>query len=820
MDKYEYQAKLEEMKKLVDKEEYEEAAAIADTIEWKRVRSVRTLCLVSEIYEIVGRAEDSRNILYRAYRRSPSSRQILYRLTEACVQTQDFDDAVEYYTEYVNLAPHDNNRYILKYEIYKGRGSSVEEQIQVLEELKSQEYTEQWAYELAKLYAEAGMTDKCIAECDDLALWFHNGEYVVQALELKKRYAPLTPEQQTIYDNPSSIVDMETKEAAIEAAVPTLDEEIMKEMPKSETEVIADSIMMNTEKEIAAAVTEHKEEIEQAAEEPKEAVKEPAQPKDFNTVEMQNELANSMRQILAGIRKEKPIAELENAPVMEQTAAAKEEEEEQIEGQMSIDDLLINNAKEEVPEETTTVKAEPVQEKKEPTPFKQMSEQDILTAETINLSESIRKEIGDKDLRSYAAELTARQKELQKAQLPIPEMAKEPVLKEVSVSEPVKEEEQKTREMPIEQIQQQRVEPTVQSQPVQETLQAEQPQQPSPQAEQPVQPQQSSPQAEQPVQPQQSSLQAEQPVQPQQPSPQAEQPVQAEAEQPQQEAAQNEEPIQTQESPEESQQPKIDPMSYVRNGLDEKEKSFLGFWSSIRGMNAQVNEAVTLIMRSILADKTSSHGNVLLIGDAGNGRTTLALGMARIIGRCKGQQTAKVAKIYAEDLNNKDIAATVSKIAGGILIIEEAGDLNDNAAAQLSMAMDFKTDGLVVFLEDERRYLMDLLGRNPQLAQKFDITMNVPTLTNDELVEFGKYYAFQNDCAMDDSAVLTLYDGIGMLQNAEQPVAILDVKEIMDKAIKKANKFSLGKLFSTVSGKRYDQEERIIIKGKYFGKIK
>ena len=814
MDKYEYQAKLEEMKKLVDKEEYEEAAAIADTIEWKRVRSVRTLCLVSEIYEIVGRAEDSRNILYRAYRRSPSSRQILYRLTEACVQIQDFDDAVEYYTEYVNLAPHDNNRYILKYEIYKGRGSSVEEQIQVLEELKSQEYTEQWAYELAKLYAEAGMTDKCIAECDDLALWFHNGEYVVQALELKKRYAPLTPEQQTIYDNPSSIVDMETKEAAIEAAVPTLDEEIMKEMPKSETEVIADSIMMNTEKEIAAAVTEHKEEIEQAAEEPKETTKEPAQPKDFNTIEMQNELANSMRQILAGIRKEKPIAELENAPVMEQTAAAKEEEEEQIEGQMSIDDLLINNVKEEaqedaedipvapveteepeIPEdqapqaELPEVKTEPVSEKKEPLPFKQMSEQDILTAETINLSESIRKEIGDKDLRSYAAELAARQKKLRQEQLHAPEMAQEPVLKEVPVSESVKTEEQKTREMPIEQIQQQRVEPTVQSQP---------------------------------VQPQQEAQQMEQPVQTQQPSPQAEQSVQAEEvqAQPQQEAAPEEEPIQPQEAQEAPQQPKIDPMSYVRNGLDEKEKSFLGFWSSIRGMNAQVNEAVTLIMRSILADKTSSHGNVLLIGDAGNGRTTLALGMARIIGRCKGQQTAKVAKIYAEDLNNKDIAATVSKIAGGILIIEEAGDLNDNAAAQLSMAMDFKTDGLVVFLEDERRYLMDLLGRNPQLAQKFDITMNVPTLTNDELVEFGKYYAFQNDCAMDDSAVLTLYDGIGMLQNAEQPVAILDVKEIMDKAIKKANKFSLGKLFSTVSGKRYDQEDRIIIKGKYFGKIK
>ena len=743
VDKYEYQAKLEEMKKLVDKEEYEEAVAIADTIEWKRVRSVRTLCLVSEIYEIVGRAEDSKNILYRAYRRSPGSRQILYRLTEACVQTQDFDDAVEYYTEYVNLAPHDNNKYILKYEIYKGRGSSVEEQIQVLEELKSQEYTEQWAYELARLYAQAGMIDKCIAECDDLALWFHNGEYVVQALELKKKYAPLTPEQQTIYDNPSSIVDMETKEAAIEAAVPTLDEEITKELPKSETEVIADSIMMNTEKEIAAAVAEHKEETTQ-----EEQTAEPARPKDFNTVEMQNELANSMRQILSGMRGSKPAAEPEPIPAAAVAATQEEEpeEEQQMEGQMSIDDILTGAAEE--PKQSPVSEAAPAAQVEETQP------QDILNAETINLSDSIHREIGDRDLRSYATELAARQREAAAVQIPVPEPVKEPVLKDVPVMN--KEEKQQPVQEEVQNVQ-----------PVQETVQAVEPEKPAEAAE-----------------------------------------------------AAEETPVQTAQQEAEPQQPKIDPMSYVRTGLDEKEKSLLGFWSSIRGMNEQVNEVVTLMMRSILTDKTSSHGNVLLIGDAGNGRTTLALGMAKILGRCKGLQSQKVAKIYAEDLNGKDIAATVNKIAGGILIIEEAGDLSDNAAAQLSMAMDFKTDGLIVFLEDERRYLMDLLGRNPQFAQKFDITLNVPTLTNDELVEFGKYYALQNDCVMDDSAVLTLYDGIGVLQNSEQPVAILDVKEIMDKAIKKANKFSLGKLFSTVSGKRYDAEDRIIIKGKYFGKIK
>lgn len=755
VDKYEYQAKLEEMKKLVDKEEYEEAVAIADTIEWKRVRSVRTLCLVSEIYEIVGRAEDSKNILYRAYRRSPGSRQILYRLTEACVQTQDFDDAVEYYTEYVNLAPHDNNKYILKYEIYKGRGSSVEEQIQVLEELKSQEYTEQWAYELARLYAQAGMIDKCIAECDDLALWFHNGEYVVQALELKKKYAPLTPEQQTIYDNPSSIVDMETKEAAIEAAVPTLDEEITKELPKSETEVIADSIMMNTEKEIAAAVAEHKEETTQ-----EEQTAEPARPKDFNTVEMQNELANSMRQILSGMRGSKPAAEPEPIPEAAVAATQEEEpeEEQQMEGQMSIDDILTGTAEE--PKQSPVSEAAPAAQVEETQP------QDILSAETINLSDSIHREIGDRDLRSYATELAARQREAAAVQIPVPEPVKEPVLKDV----PVMNKEKKEKQQPVQ-------EEVQDVQPVQETVQN--------------------------VQPVQEAVQA---VEPEKPAEAAE--------------AAEETPVQTAQQEAEPQQPKIDPMSYVRTGLDEKEKSLLGFWSSIRGMNEQVNEVVTLMMRSILTDKTSSHGNVLLIGDAGNGRTTLALGMAKILGRCKGLQSQKVAKIYAEDLNGKDIAATVNKIAGGILIIEEAGDLSDSAAAQLSMAMDFKTDGLIVFLEDERRYLMDLLGRNPQFAQKFDITLNVPTLTNDELVEFGKYYALQNDCVMDDSAVLTLYDGIGVLQNSEQPVAILDVKEIMDKAIKKANKFSLGKLFSTVSGKRYDAEDRIIIKGKYFGKIK
>ena len=764
VDKFEYQAKLEEINKLVEKQDYEEAARIADSIEWKRVRSVRTLCMVSEIYEAIGRVEDSKAILYRAYRRSPNSRQILYRLTEACVQTQDFDDAVEYYTEYVNLAPNDNSKYILKYEIYKGRGSSVEEQIEVLEEYKSREYTEKWAYELAKLYDEAGMADHCVAECDDLALWFHNGRYVVQALELKQKYVPLTPEQQTIYDNPSEIVDMETKEEVVEKAVPTLDQEITKELPSSEKDVIADSIIMNTEKEIAAAVTEHKEETQQA-----EAPVHRAEPKSFDTVGLQNELANSMREILSGLKPAPKVEELEHISGMD---FKPEEEEPQME------EIL-----KEEPKKTEAQKPE--------------AEENLMTAATINITDALRKEIGNRNLREYAAsmkhvEVQAEAEKNAVEEIPeapkmarMPEMVQMPVRKEESVKEaepvPAKAEEFAETEVPVQ---------TKVEEPVRTAA---------------------------PV-PTEAEEMLDEPDMEETVNEMPDEPVYAEAEE--EIPAKAAEPVGNPQAAPGPQPTPVDPQSYTRNGLDEKEKSMMGFWSLIRGMNEQIDAAVTQIMRSVLTDKTSASGNVLLVGDAGNGRTTLAVGLAKVISRCKGMQSVKVAKIYAEDLNKKDIAATVNKIAGGVLIIEEAGDLDDNTIAQLSMAMDFKTDSLVVVLEDERRYLQDLLARNPQFSQKFTITLNVPTLTNDELVEFGKYYAMDKDCVLDDTAALALYDGIGAMQSPEQPVAILDVKEMVDKAVKNACKFGIRKLFSTISGKRYDDQDRIIVTGKNFKKIK
>ena len=200
MDKYEYRLKAEQIEKLAGKKDYETAAKIADTIDWRRVRSLDILYVVSEVYEAMERYEDCMEILNIAYDRAPVGRMLLYKMTEIATKMHEFKEAINLYREFVKAAPHDQSRYILKYQIYRERGSSLEDQIQTLQEYKTHEYQERWAYELASLYAEAGMTEECVRECDELILWFSEGEYVTKAMELKMQYAPLTAAQQEKYD--------------------------------------------------------------------------------------------------------------------------------------------------------------------------------------------------------------------------------------------------------------------------------------------------------------------------------------------------------------------------------------------------------------------------------------------------------------------------------------------------------------------------------------------------------------------------------------------------------------------------------------------
>ena len=365
LDKYEYSLKLDEIKKLVTSGNYEEAVKVADTVEWKRVRNTRTLCMVSEIYEANDRLEDSKEILLRAYRRSQTTRTILFRLTEVAIKMKEFDEAVEYYSEFVNAAPNDTSRYILKYEIYKGRGSSLEDQISILEEYKEAEYTEQWGYELAKLYYQAGEKQKCIESCDDLVLWFRQGKYVIKALELKRSLTDLTPVQQAIYDHRDEMMPIKER---VEAAVPELEKIIVDKMPSNETDAITENIISETQKELAQAVSQHTAAAEQEVLEPvqdqswryatggttrvmpTDAVKETLQQENttaapdaaFDAQQLQKELAESMREIISGIHPaetEAEIVEPKNDMSFFEDRAADVSVEQPKE---SIDDILVS----------------------------------------------------------------------------------------------------------------------------------------------------------------------------------------------------------------------------------------------------------------------------------------------------------------------------------------------------------------------------------------------------------------------------------------------------------------------------------------------
>lgn len=873
LDKYEYNLKLDEIKKLVTSGNYEEAVKVADTVEWKRVRNTRTLCMVSEIYEANGRLEDSKEILLRAYRRSQMTRTILFRLTEVAIKMKEFDEAVEYYSEFVNAAPNDTSRYILKYEIYKGRGSSLEDQIAILEEYKEAEYTEQWGYELAKLYYQAGEKQKCIESCDDLVLWFRQGKYVIKALELKRSLTELTPMQQTIYDHRDENL-MPIKER-VEAAVPELEKIIVDKMPSNETDAITENIISETQKELAQAVSQHTAAAEQETPEqqdqswrystggttrvmPADAVRnnlqtdapaaasagaaeavpqEPEVPDQaFDAQQLQKELAESMREIISGIHPaetEAEIVEPKNDMSFFRDRAGNVPVQEPKE---SIDDILVSMSGAD--ETASTEEKEPEREmpempdqqveneqpkeavqpsREERIPASQAAAQDpgmaasgfaALEAQAAKMRAEAEQAAGlNERLAAHAGVNAAAEKKVEMPGTTAPDMPSGTL--ENSQTEkktaaqpqvPVKKPEQAAREQRIQSGQQNHVDPAPAA--YQET-------QPRPTV--PVQGQQS--QAGQPVmsQPAQGQQQAAAGV-PQQSSAdqKAARVSQAQGVIRMERAGRNTEAAATQQNP--YQQAAYRP----NQSLTLSQQQLFSYFSTIQGLQEQIACAMKETLNKLQKDKTSRSGNLVITGDPGSGRTTLGIRFAKALCQERGNSAARVAKIYAEDFNKKDIASTVAKIAGGTLIIEEAGDLSEESIAQLSKAMEFRTDGLLVILEDEKSYLKELFDKNPTFAEKFTSEISIPIMTNDELVTFGKIYAYDEDYRIDDSAMVALYNRIGEMQTPEHPVCIADVRDIVDDAISRSERTGIRKLGRILSHKRYDEDDRVILYEKDF----
>lgn len=812
MDKNEYRAKLEEIGQLVDRQDYKGALKIVDTIDWRRVRSARTLCMVGEIYEANKRYEDSRKLLLLAHQRAPIGRTVIYRLVELSIKMGEFDEALNYYKKFVEISPNDNSRYILKYKIYRARRSPIDEQIAILQDYKSREYTERWAYELARLYAKAGRKEACIEECDDLILWFSEGKYVTKAMELKMRFTPLTPAQQESYNKAKGVP---VRAVEIPKTVPVQAKEPLSQQQDKEIEEILNSIKVGDFAQEAPIQPKQPEDLPErvaqglrdvfqpkvtAAEETETAAtKEPSTAteeqgyviKDLEPEDMTKGTEFKPFHIGSAMTMEVK-AEAPKSEMLSSDGAATEAFKTDTKGQeIDLEALLAETANElaqavaegageavqEANEEVVGEAEETVEEAEEEATVEAVEEasEDILpapaAAKAAMIAENLSAVFEEKanEIEALAAEQEEEEAEVISEEVKedadetseevaeeaeeVTDEASEEAAEEAEEVTDEASEEAATREMPVEEVKEAMGDIDF-SQIVDEPQQEE------------------------------SHIKR----------------VTASA------------VDETQKST--AFQTAVEGL--MRHHLTEEEhRRLFTYFAPVPGMTQQINEALDTAQESACA-KTSQAGNIIVTGREGSGKTRLSEGLIKALCKERQMEGAKVAFITAEELNKKDPIAVVGKLSGGFLVVENAGELNEEIVEDMSKAMEFKTNRLTVILEDLKPGIRNLEEKYPEFIKKFDSRIVIPVFTNDELVSFAKTYAKDLGYKIDDMAVLAVYTLIGDNQNEENPVTIGGVREMMDEAIKRASK--KGRRLGKKVAKRHldDESGRIMLYEKDF----
>ena len=787
MDKKEYRARLDEINSLVEKQDYREALNVVETIEWRRVRSARTLCMVSEIYEVNKRYDDSLRLLLLAYQRAPSGKLILYRLVELSVKMTDYESAVKYYNQFMKLSPNDNNRYILKYKIYKGRKNAIEDQIKILEKYKASEYTERWAYELARLYARAGMYDKCIAECDEMVLWFSDGKYVKKALELKMKYTELTDAEKEkykeLYGEPKAVRIARTAasvSAATQAAAKMLNQtaQTMAKPEDAVNSVKAEAFQIPKPEPVKKAESETESEAKaeakpELAEQPKvmkmpEFIKTSEVKPDFEPlpeIQMPEEIKKEIEEELekkkaveaklqeetAKIAEEEPVKEFD----LEAALGVAADEMAQAEKTEAVENEAEAKAEMEVPEGATIQL--PLEE------IKAARQNAVETDATVDLSNVVEEAMAEAVVTAeeetaekvVEAETEASEEKVAEAETEEPQEEKAP--ESVETEEPQEEQEPESAETEQEPVE---VEEARESEPAQWVV---------------------------------------------------EETVESEEENAESEAVQEIEAV-TEVEPE-SVEP--EPEKVLRHHLtDEEHRRLFTYFAPIPGMKEQVKEALDIAQKSA-CEKTSKAGNMIVTGRSGSGKTRFSESLIKALCKERQMEGAKVAYLTAEVLNKKDPAFIVDKLSGGFLAIGRASAMTAQTVENLSKAMEFKTNRLTVILEDSKAGIYTLKQDYPEFMEKFDSRIVIPVFTNDELVSFAKTYAKEKGYKVDDIAVLAVYSLIGDNQYEDDPVCVGQVREMMDSAIAKASR--LGRRPGKKVAKRHlDVTGRIMLYEKDF----
>lgn len=812
MDKYEYKLKLDEIKNLMAKKQYTEAAEIADSINWRKVRNVNALMKAGDIYAQIGRYDEAKEILLMAYDRSPIGRMIIYKLAEIAIKTKEFDEAQEYYDEFVEIAPHDNLKYILRYEMNKAKGAGLDVLIQILEELKEQEYTEKWAFELAYLYHQAGRSEECINACDELILWFGDGPYVEKALELKMLYQPLNRAQEDKYrqfkQRKDGIVEVRPEDY-LESG------EIIKEP------VQIKPVTTNAEK--------------------------------FNTVNLQEELARSMQQIMNATEKEE-VADtmqgikkiVEEIPYLQlpQDEEAQKERFADIPTDEEIDGSLKINFQEMLGEDYDGQMRMVVPEKSalEAQITGQMSIQDILEEweKTKRAAEKALQEAEQQKLESAKAKALAEAGDIMERladvipQLDAGLTSKELLEKEYLGKLPEEEAGQLVANM--NDILQQQIDSISQANAkIDEFLAAGVPGQNGEAAagaadamEIPEGEGIAAADEEEPAGTEEMTELSPEEELPEIALPDdiAEEVAATEAEEVSDAAEevlpkiQLEPEAETEDAKPEEKLPEIaEPDSDEDNigerkpitHLSKEQKAIFTYFVPVSGMEPQICQAMEGSIEHL--EKGIKGGNILIQGARGSGKTVLATALVKAIQNEIGKPGKRVGKIDAVSLNQKNIPELLKKVAGGCLIIEKIGGISRETAVKLSLALEADDTGILVIAEDTREGIIKAMGRDESFARRFTEKITLPIFTSDELVSFAKSYAHELTYEIDEMAVLALYNRISNIQRLDRATTLTEVKEIVDEAIANSEKFSIKKVFFS---KKYKDDDYVILHEKDF----
>ncbi len=860
MDKFEYKASVDEIKALIAEGEYAEAVKIADKIDWRRVRSVMMLCTISDLYKINRRFQESKDILLMAYEKHPTGRLIIYSLCELCIKMGEYDQASEYYKEFVQIAPRDTGRYVLQYRLYEALDVSIEERIAILEEFKKREPREKWVYELAYLYHRIGLTTKCVEECDEMYLWFGEGRYVIKALELKALHQPLSPEQQEKYD---AYIEGRSAGEDVDDDTPVEedDEDISEEEPAEEETDRGWEEEQEYEQSVLSAPTTELPEVKTV------------DVGQYNTINLQMALAESMKEVLAdssedvdtaddGVEEIEEIEEAANVYVDEKPEAvehievfSEEEAQDPVleNGNTAITDALIAPLLEETAEiprvNVNALKEEELQKASE-----EIVRDDTLVFDAQKIIEEMTREAERLQARTLREQALASQKPSEYDKflsqeydgqlsivLPEAEKIEKQITGQLSIDDIMAEWEQTkqdNKEKRMEDVRQhilsqtgslfanfdeatkngllEELEKAFMAAIMKESGR-------NPRVKKVVF-------ADKDLD-EKVSLKKETSVpenweeEPQTEEPEEEE--QAEEIEGEEVEAENEEAAAQKKEPEKAEKPakpaksrkmpaskeraeEAEEETIKERELSVEEQELFGKFVHQRKSRRQLIHALDNMSLA------SCTGNIIITGEEEITTLSLAKAMIREMQYNDSNFSGKVAKVEGPVLNKKDVEATFAKLDNGALIIAEAAKLKQATAASVIKVLEKEKMGILVFMTGTKSEIDNLLKKNKALVNNFNLRVDIEPLDNESLVAYAKQYAEEQEYSIDEFGILALHTRIADRQTNDHEVSLAEVRELVDEAIGFANKKTPKHFMDILLAKRYDEEDMIILREKDF----